>query len=134
MQLRLRSMFVVGLAATILVPSALGHSILGSGLKTPYNLRSVSCTACHDKEHKEKSKEALTPFGKDIATILKGKMVSERIEASKDLSREERTKVTDEIKKEFLETLKKLDKMKAASGKPYAEALPAGEIEGTKPR
>ena len=122
------------LGATALAPPAAAHSQLGTPLKKRYNLRTISCTACHDKEVKEKSKEALTAFGKEIAKLLEGKMVSERIASVKGKPREEREKVLDEIEKEYLEVLDKLDKMTAPSGKPYAEALPAGEIEGTRPR
>jgi len=38
------------------------------------------------------------------------------------------------IEKEFLETFKKLEKLKAPGGKTYAEAIRAGEIDGTKLR
>ncbi len=125
---------LVGMVTASLTPAAFGHSQLGTGLKTRYALRSVSCTACHPKAKKEKTKDVLTPFGADIATILKGKMVSQRIAATKEMNREDRTKTLEQIKREYLEALKQLDKMKAPNGKPYAEALPAGEVEGTRPR
>ena len=124
----------VWLAAAILVSPASAHSQLGTPLKKKYRLRSVSCAACHLKEEREKSIEHLTPFGKDVAKILKGKKVTERIESAKELDREERDKVLDAIEKEYLEALKTLDKMKAANGKLYKDALPAGEIEGAKGR
>ncbi len=119
---------------TLLAPSVNAHTQLGTPLKKRYNLRSVSCTACHLKEKKERSKDDLTAFGQDIAKILEGKMVSERIAAAKEMDAEQRKAVLAKINKEYLEALDKLDKMKAASGKLYAEALPAGEIEGTKTR
>ncbi len=126
---------VLGLLSLVLfAPAASAHGLLGTPLKAKYELRSVSCTACHLKESREKSKEDLTPFGVDIAKILEGKKVSERVEAAKDLESEERKKVYDEIEEEYTAALEKLDKMKAANEKLYEEALPAGDIEGTKPR
>ena len=122
------------LVMAILVSPAPGHSQLGTPLKKKHRLRSVACSACHNKEEKEKSIEYLTPFGKDIAKVLKGKKVTERLEASKELESEERKKVLDEIEKEYLEALLKLDKMKAPNGKLYKEAIPAGDIEGVNPR
>jgi len=128
-----RSAILVWLVGSILAPAVSAHTQLGTPLRKRYNLRTVSCTACHVKDEKE-SRAALTAFGKDIAKILEGKMVSERIAATQELSREERAKVLKEMEQEYLEALDQLDKMKAPSGNPYVQALPAGEIEGTKPR
>jgi hypothetical protein len=122
----------IGLA--LCAPPASGHSELGTPLKKKYELRSVYCTACHDKDEKDKSIEHLTPFGKDIARILEGKKFTERIEAAKELERDEKKKVLEEIEKEYIEALKKLDETKTADGKLYKDVLPAGDIEGTRPR
>ena len=120
-------------SGAVFAPPVAAHRQLGTPLKKRYELRSVSCNACHMKG-KKKAKTDLTAFGSDIAKLVEGKMVSERIEAAKDLEHDEQMKVLDQITKEYTETLDKLDKMKAPSGKPYSEALPAGEIEGAKPR
>ena len=37
-----------------------------------------------------------------------------------------------QVENDVLDSLKKLDDMEAPSGKKYSEAIPAGEIEGTK--
>lgn len=82
---------------------------------------------------KEKEKDVLNPFGKKIAKVLEGKNVTERFEAAKELEYEEdREEAEDQIAKVVFEALKKLDIMKAPSGKTYAEAIRAGELEGTK--
>ena len=114
--------------------TAEAHSKLSSAFKKQYGLRTVSCTACHLKESKEKKKDAMTPFGKKLVKLLDGKQVSERVDALKGKEKEETDKVWAEITKEFLEVLKKLDDETAPSGKKYAEAIRAGEIEGTKVR
>jgi hypothetical protein len=55
------------------------------------------------------------------------------LDAVKDLE-EEKELVKEAIEREFAETVKKLDGMKDASGKTYAELIQAGEIDGLKPR
>jgi hypothetical protein len=107
---------------------------MGTSLKKHHSLRSVSCYACHIKDEHEKTKDALTPFGKDIAKLVEGSNVTERLEAADELEKEEEDKVKDALKEEFQEVIQKLDKMIAPSGKTYADAMPAGEIEGTKVR
>ena len=128
------SLIPICLVGAILAPDVFGHVQLGTPLKKRYNLRSISCVACHQPEKKQKSKDELTAFGSDIAKLLDGKMVSERIAAAKELSRQQRKEVLDAIEKEYVEALEKLDTMKTASGRLYSEAIPAGDIEGAKPR
>ncbi len=134
MKTNLAATGLVALSLTLMTPPTSAHSLLGTPLKEKYELRSVSCTACHLQEERVKSIEHLTPFGDDVAKILDGKAVTKRVEAAKDLESAERKKVYEAIQKEYVEALNKLDQMKAHNGKLYAEALPAGDIEGTKPR
>ena len=119
---------------SITVSPLLGQSELGTTLKRHYKLRSVSCHTCHLKEEEEKTRDALTDFGKISAKLVEGKMVTERLNAVEGGEKEDKEAVEDAIKDEFAEALKKLEEMQAPSGKTYAEAIQAGEIEGIKTR
>ena len=125
---------LLGLLHLAWVDAVDAHSQLGIAFKKKYRLRTVSCNTCHLKAEKKKKRDALTPFGKELAQLLEGKQISDRLEASKKESKEQRDQVKDAVVKEFLEALDKLDALEAPSGKLYAEAIPAGEIEGTKVR
>jgi hypothetical protein len=128
-----RTLVTVWLALSIIVCPAYGQSELGTVMKKHYTLRSVSCNTCHIKEQEEKKKDQLTPFGQVVAKLIEGQKITERLNAVKDLE-EEKELVKEAIEKEFAETVKKLDGMKDANGKTYAELIQAGEIDGLKPR
>ena len=128
-----RTLVTVWLALSIIVGPVYGQSELGTVMKKHYTLRSVSCNTCHIKEQEEKTKDQLTPFGVVVAKLVEGQKITERLNAVKDLE-EEKELVKEAIEKEFAETVKKLDGMKDASGKTYAELIQAGEIDGLKPR
>jgi hypothetical protein len=130
----LRFILLASVFANCFAHAALAHTQLATPLKKRYQLRTVSCAACHAKDQEEKTRDALTDFGKEIAKVLEGKQISDRIAAAKDLPSDQRKSVFAEIEKEYLEALDKLDALPAPSGKPYADAIPAGEMEGTKPR
>ena len=105
-------------------------------MKKHYKLRSISCNSCHlkeDNEEAEKSKDKLTPFGHVILKLVAGQNITERLNAVKD-KEEEKEEVKEAIETEFAETVKKLDTVKDASGKTYAELIQAGAIDGIKPR
>ena len=69
---------------------------------------------------------------KEGKKLLEGKDVAARAETLKDLEKEDREKLTEELTKDLTDALDELDKLDAPSGKKYAEAIKAGEIEGTK--
>lgn len=128
----IRSVLTIWVAVAFIVTPVHGQGKLGTFFKKKYPLRSVTCNACHVKD---KENDVLNPFGKKIAKVLEGKDVAERIEAAKKLEYEEdREEAEEQIAKVVFEALKKLDTMKAPSGKTYAQAILAGEIEGTKLR
>ena len=97
-----------------------------------HNIEKIKSILAHSVEQAKPLLKQMHPS--DIAKILEGKDITKRITEAKKLDRAERDKALDAIKEEYLKALDKLDKMKAPSGKLYSEALPAGEIEGTKPR
>ena len=128
-----RTLVAVWLAFSLVATPVFGQTELGTVMKKHYTLRSVSCNTCHIKEQEEKTKDQLTPFGVVVAKLVEGQKITERLNAVKDLE-EEKELVKEAIEKEFAETVKKLDGMKDASGKTYAELIQAGEIDGLKPR
>ena len=121
----------LGIITAFVAVDVQAESRFGSVMKKRYELRSVTCYACHVKG---KDKEVLNDFGQDVAKTTDGLKLSQRLEAAKSLASEERQAVYRQVDQEFGEALKKLDKLQAPSGKTYAEAIPRGEIEGTKIR
>ena len=115
----------------LLTPSNLahGHSFMTKPFKARYELRSVTCYACHVKGEE---KDVVSDFGEVLKKLLEGKDVAARAETLKDLEKEDREKLTEELTKDLTDALDELDKLDAPSGKKYAEAIKAGEIEGTK--
>lgn len=115
----------------LIAPSdtALGHSFMTKPFKARYELRSVTCYACHVKGEE---KDVVSDFGQELKKLLDGKEVAARAETLKDLEKEERDKLTEELTEDLIKALDELDKLDAPSGKKYAEAIKAGEIEGTK--
>ena len=128
-----RTLVAAWLAFSLVATPVFGQTELGTVMKKHFTLRSVSCNTCHIKEQEEKSKDQLTPFGLVVAKLVEGQKITERLNAVKDME-EEKELVKEAIEKEFAETVKKLDGMKDASGKTYAELIQAGEIDGLKPR
>ena len=131
-----RTALATGLVMSLVVPPIYGQTELGTVMKKHYRLRSVSCNSCHIKEaneETEKSKDKLTPFGLVIQKLVAGQQITERLNAVQDKD-EEKEQVKEAIEKEFAETVKRLDVVKDASGKTYAELIQAGEVDGVRPR
>jgi hypothetical protein len=133
MKRAIRTLLAVWFAFSFVAAPVFGQTELGTVMKKHYTLRSVACNACHIKEQEEKTKDELTPFGVVVAKLVEGQKITERLDAVKDLE-EEKELVKEAIEREFAETIKKLDGVKDASGKTYAELIQAGEIDGLKPR
>lgn len=130
-----RTVLAAWLVAPLVAPPVYGQIELGNVLKKHYRLRFVSCNSCHIKEadeEAEKTKDKLTPFGEVIGKLVAGQQITERLAAVKD-KEEEKEEVKEAIKNEFAETVKKLDLVKDASGRTYAELIQAGAIDGLKP-
>jgi hypothetical protein len=125
-----RTMLALWIVFSLSLPPASAQTKLGRAFKKKYALRSVSCYACHVKGEE---KDVLNSFGQEIGKLLEGKNVTERLEAAKEIEEEEeKDEVLAVIEKEVLEAFKKLEKIKAPSGKAYGEAIKVGEIEGIK--
>ena len=133
MKRKTRTTLVVCLISSLCAPAVQAQSVLGTAFKSYYKLKSVACEVCHIKTE-NKDEHPLNDFGKTMAKMVEGKDVSKRLDAVKDADEAAQEKVKGEIEKEFKEVLKKLDEMKAPSGKLYPDAIKAGELEGAKPR
>lgn len=128
-----RSLFAIVAAVSLATPAA-GQSELGMSLKRHYRLRSVACHGCHVKEQAEKTRTALTDFGRVAAKLVEGKTVTERLDSVEGADKEEKERVQDAIEAEFAQLLKILDELKTDSGKTWSEAIQTGEVDGVKPR
>lgn len=133
MKKAMRIVVVFGLMLSMLAPAALAQSVLGTTVKKKYSLKNVKCELCHVKTE-NKDEHPLNDLGKDLAKLVEGKNITKRLDAVKDSDDDTKQKLNDEIGKEFMEVIKKLDEMKAPNGKTYAEAIRAGELEGAVPR
>jgi hypothetical protein len=129
----LRTLVVAGLTFSLVVPTVQAQSVLQTPFKKKYSLKSVACESCHIKTE-DKDQHPLNDFGKILAKLLEGKNITPRLNAVEKADEAAKDKVKEEVCKEFLEALKKLDGMKAPSGKTWEEAIKAGELEGAKPR
>jgi hypothetical protein len=128
-----RTSLVAGLVLSLCAPSVQAQSVLATVFKKYYKAKSVACESCHIKSE-NKDEHVLNDLGKVLAKFVDGKEINRRLEAIKDREDEEAEKVKEAVSKDFEEALKKLDELKAPSGKLYPEAIKAGEVEGTKPR
>ncbi|MBW3595785.1 MAG: hypothetical protein KY475_00760 [Planctomycetes bacterium] len=120
-----------------LTATALGHPPFGLALKAKYELRLVTCYACHVKGKDESGKllgrEHRNEFGQALHEALKEKNITARIEAAKELSFLERKEVNEAATADFLKALEQLeDKPAAESGKTWRELIESGEMEGVK--
>ena len=104
---------------------------LGKVLKKKYHVRSVTCSACHVKGQ---DKHVLTPFGQTVAKLVAEKDIIARIgEAKKMEDDAEKARVLSQIEDDLLAALKKLDTMRTADGRTYAQLIRSGDIRGIKP-
>ncbi len=105
-------------------------------LQEKYNFKSVSCYTCHErvKLGTENPKQYRNDFGKEFDKLLKGKNVTARLDEVKGLDSEDpkKTKVQDEVTKEFLEALQKVIEVKSSSGETYGELLKNATLDGVK--
>lgn len=122
---------IIALCVVVLVGgTAIAQTLFKKALQDKYEFKSVSCNTCHVQgEKKDKRNE----FGQLFADELKEKNVTQRINDAKDSEDDAvKDKVYDEVTKEFLAALKKIEAKKIDNGKTYAELLKTGEVEGVK--
>jgi hypothetical protein len=145
-----KTSLVFSVVLGLTIPPLPAQDFMSKVMKKELRLRSVACTSCHPKDEKEptgsngeeenesdtgKSKDRLTPFGQEIAKLVAGQQITERLKAAKDKGDEEaEEQLEDQMAKDFAPIVKKLSEVKDADGKTLAEAIAAGEITGIKPR
>ena len=117
-------------AWTVSTPAS-AHSFMKKPFQKRYSLKLVSCNTCHVKGEE---KTVINGFGETIQKLLDGTDIVSRARVCKDLDKEAKKKVEKELAEEFAVTLKRLDAVKAPSGKPYGLAIREGEVSGAKPR
>lgn len=132
----------------ILVQSraTLAHAPFKKALQTKYNLKSVSCFTCHSRKadvaakdleaFSKNSKSFRNSFGKQLSKLLEGKNTTKRLTDVKKLEFKDpkKRKATEEVTKDFLEALKKIEPVKSPSGATYGELLKKGKLDGVKPK
>ena len=131
---RYRLALVCSLIAIMVLPSAaLAQTEFQIALRKKYNFKTVTCAACHPNI---KDKTERNEFGTLLAKELKGKDVTKRLEdvKEKDVEDPARIKVKEEVTKEFLDALPKVETQKSKSGETFGELLKAGKLEGVKLR
>ena len=102
-------------------------------LQKKHNLKSVTCFACHAKKsevpqdqqaaYKKKAKSFRNDFGKEFDKHLKNKNVTKRLAEVKRLKSTDpkKKKVVDEVTKEFLDALQKVDPLKERNDRAAAK-------------
>ena len=107
-------------------------------IQAKYNFRTVSCFTCHARVEAgtENPKQFRNDFGKLFDAHLKDKNVTQRLNDVKSLSSSDPKKkeVQEEVTKDFMDALEKIEKQSHPEGGNWGDALKAGKVEGTKLR
>jgi hypothetical protein len=123
---------LAGVTLSGLFSGARAQTEFKAALEKKYDRKiTVTCNACHVQGEEKTTRN---DFGKLFAKALEGKNVTKRLAEIKDLDADDakRVKVKDEVSKEFLEALKKVEEMKSKDGATYADLIKTGKQEGIK--
>ena len=121
--------FVIAISCLV-AGSADADTQFKKAMQKHYDLKSVSCYACHVRKEKKTVRNA---FGSLIAKELEGKNASARIKAAKKMEdKEAKAAEIEKVVYEFLEALKVVEAMDAGDGKTNKDLILAGELEGVK--
>lgn len=130
------SVCLVSITLLVVATTSSAHTIVKKPFQKRYKFKSVTCYACHangkDEKGKRLGKEVLNDFGKAMHKITGEKKFKDRIAAAKKADRTTRKKEEEEIIKEFLETLKQLEKVESTEGTPWGALIKEGKIDGVK--
>jgi hypothetical protein len=85
-----------------------------------YDLKLVSCSTCHLKGEK---KDLVNEFGETIQKLLADTDVPAQMQVCKEADEETKDRIEKKLAEEFTVVLKRLDELKAPSGKAYAQAV-----------
>ena len=111
------------------VSSADAHDYLKEPLMKRYNLKSVSCSACHPGSNKAINNQ----FGMKFKAAFKGKDFTRRIKATKDIAdkdaaKKEKDAIGEEMVAEFNNIIGEIEKTQMT----IADFAKAGLLNGTK--
>ena len=128
---------LAGMLALLVCGAARGHTPYAKAMKARYELRSVSCYACHVKGKDEATgkplgKEHLNKFGIALHAVLKDKGITAKLAAAKELEREQRDKVNEAAAAEFLSALKQIENKPNDDDKSWRQLIESGQLEGIK--
>lgn len=130
---------LVGLA--IATSNATAHTPFKKELQEIYDLKSVSCYACHSRrsdvpaaewENSENKKEFRNKFGNEIHKLMASGNWSARLEAAKEQDDETQDAVEAEAVEAFRAALKQVVQMKADTGRTYHEELTDGTLDDVR--
>ena len=125
---------LVAMVLNTTVVSAQG--LFRTEVKNRYDLKTVSCYTCHDRVPlgTENPKQFRNDLGKVFDALLKGKKITARVAAVKELDRDDKKRMAVEaaVLKEFCAALDKLEAMKHPEAGTYKDAFKKGVIEGLK--
>ncbi len=140
MTLKLRTLVVCAVAllavvscltSTLVEADVILRSAFSKELKRKYKTpKGITCWTCHDKKKRgqKNGKKFRNELGKRFEKLLSGKKVTARAAAIRKLKFDDprRIKLTDEMKLEFIQALRKLEKLKAPNGQTYEQAFKKG--------
>ena len=141
-----KSLCVVCVVSILLsqVPAGIAQTPFKKALQSKYGFTSVSCYTCHSRKSevpadqlaafKKNGKAFRNSFGKEFDKHLKGKNVTKRLADVKGLDSDDpkKVKVVDEVTKEFLDALTKVEVAKSSSDLTYGELLKKAMLDGVK--
>ena len=119
------------LNSTMVEADVILRSAFSKELKRKYKTpRGITCWTCHDKKKRgqKNGKKFRNELGKRFEKLLSGKKIAERAAEMRKLKFEDpkRIKLNDEIKLDFIQALRKLEKLKAPNGQTYEHAFKKG--------
>ena len=119
------------LLSWMLSGAACAYTFMKKPFQKHYDLKLVSCSTCHLKGEK---KDLVNEFGETIQKLLADTDVPAQMQVCKEADEETKDRIKKKLAEEFTVVLKRLDELKAPSGKTYAQAIRDGEIAGAKPK
>ncbi|MFP6669111.1 MAG: hypothetical protein VB876_17490 [Pirellulales bacterium] len=149
-------MFLASLTGTAVLLSMTAqdvqaHSTFKKAFQARYELKTVSCSACHAKkdeiapaqvaEYTKNTKKFRNEFGKRFEVLLKGTDVTKQYYEAKEKAADEadsakkeaiKSAVNAVLTKEIIEALKKFEEMKSPGGETWKAFIKAGKVSGTK--
>jgi hypothetical protein len=137
--MRSRTCLIVAAICAALGPSSYvnAHIPYAMALRKHYELRLVTCYACHvqgkdEVTGKPLGKEHLNELGQSLDKLLKEKKITAQIEAAKNEDAAARKRVNNLATEEFLKAWKLVENETNSGQRTWREQIQAGEHEGIR--